>query len=697
MEMRHAFCQTWRRTSSAPPGVRTCTPASAVTPAQRRLRPRQRSIKQGLPSSCAVAVDSIYQRAATTAEPVFIGEAPSQGACSLDAACPAVLQTRLSKAHSSAASAALIVQDMPGEKLVATASLDKGMAIWRFYSTQGDFEDTDGSYEESIEVTRLKVPGAPVFSLAKIPEVLPDGTILRKRPKPPGIYLGTASKEILTWMLGSKDVGDKVVLDGHTGWVRSLAVTGKWLFSCGCNHLRLWDTTFRTPKECDAVRLFTGDILAIAASDGRVFTAGADGSLRSWIITRAGDLQEGPSRERAHDGRVSACTIAGGRVFTVSYDGSIKAWNAETLELVAAVKDAHNGDKIFCVAVGSNGVVFTGGDDKLVRAWHQDLSPIGAPLEGHGASVRVLSAGHRALLVSGDADGDVCIWETYPVELPSPARSPCQSSVLDPLITDDAIGAYDSAAALTPDGQVPANAVGEAVVFEAAVEQLESMLVMPQPGPPLQLDDLDATQSSREPGAPEPQALSLHHHHEHQQLYQSEVAASQCTEQQSPEAMTPLGIEEQMQFYVNEHDPASNLLLPSDTISEPAVLGALADALHPDAGTWCRANVEHIVDSVGISHGDASSQLVVVGPGSVASPVINANGSSVFAVLAATVSGEAPEEISATVESSVPEVVNPSPSVRQIEVESVASAVAAACITTADHPAVATAAGGRTP
>lgn len=72
------------------------------------------------------------------------------------------------------------------------------------------------------------------------------------------------------------------------------------------------------------MRLFTGDILAIASSEGRVFTAGADGSLRSWTITRAGELQEGPCRERSHEGRVSACVIADGRVFTVSYDGSVK-------------------------------------------------------------------------------------------------------------------------------------------------------------------------------------------------------------------------------------------------------------------------------------------------------------------------------------------------------------------------------------
>lgn len=292
------------------------------------------------------------------------------------------------------------------------------MACWRLYRDREAGEDA----EEQIEVTRLKVPGAPVFSLAKIPDVLPDGTVARRKPtaKPPGIYLGTAAKEVLTWMLGSKDVNDKVVLDGHTGWVRSLAVADKWLFSCGCNWLRVWDTTYRTPKEVSKTRLFTGDILAIATAKGRVYTAGADGSLRSWVIPRSGSgaLEEGPAVERAHEGRVSACLVHGGVVYTTSYDGSIKAWCATTLTLLAEARRAHGGDKVFCAAVGANGVLFTGGDDKLIRAWDPLLSPIGQPLDSHTSSVRVLAAGRTGLLVSGDAEGDVCIWEVCQVQLP---------------------------------------------------------------------------------------------------------------------------------------------------------------------------------------------------------------------------------------------------------------------------------------
>lgn len=144
--------------------------------------------------------------------------------------------------------------------------------------------------EEEVEVSRLKVPGAPVFSLAKMPTLLPDGTVYKqRRTRPPGIFMGTHNKEVVTWMLGSNDVTDKVrtprppnmrqtlllrrvarcvqrmrcvatyaskpapvvralqrrgaslllptacppqvKLGNHTGWVRSLAITDKWLFT----------------------------------------------------------------------------------------------------------------------------------------------------------------------------------------------------------------------------------------------------------------------------------------------------------------------------------------------------------------------------------------------------------------------------------------------------------------------------------
>ena len=75
----------------------------------------------------------------------------------------------------------------------------------------------DQAAQDQVEVTKLTVPGAPVFSLAKMPTVLPDGTVYKQpRTKPPGIFLGTSNKQVLTWMLDAgQDVSDKV------GWTPS--------------------------------------------------------------------------------------------------------------------------------------------------------------------------------------------------------------------------------------------------------------------------------------------------------------------------------------------------------------------------------------------------------------------------------------------------------------------------------------------
>jgi WD40 repeat protein len=113
-------------------------------------------------------------------------------------------------------------------------------------------------------------------------------------------------------------------MNGHTGWVRSLASSGKYLFSCGCNYLRQWDQAYAVPKEVSSTKLFTGDILAIACADKQVFTAGADGSLRSWSIGKLGELTVGVVREKAHDGRITALLVHGSLIYSAGYDGSIK-------------------------------------------------------------------------------------------------------------------------------------------------------------------------------------------------------------------------------------------------------------------------------------------------------------------------------------------------------------------------------------
>jgi WD40 repeat protein len=208
----------------------------------------------------------------------------------------------------------------------------------------------------------------------------------------------------------------QVRVNGHTGWVRALATSGRYLYSCGCNHLRQWDTTYTIPREVASHALFTGDILAIAASGPRVFTAGADGSVRAWSGAGSGrsELREVAARDKAHAGRATALAAAGPLVFSVSYDGAIKGWASDSLELVVERSKAHGGGRIHCASLGPDGLLWTGGDDGLVRRWDPvDLSPVGEPLDAHGgASVRVLAAGPPGgdCVVSGDQAGSVAVW-----------------------------------------------------------------------------------------------------------------------------------------------------------------------------------------------------------------------------------------------------------------------------------------------
>lgn len=94
-----------------------------------------------------------------------------------------------------------------------------------------------------------------------------------------------------------------------------------WYLACCCVQ---WDQAYVVPKEVRSVSLFTGDILALAATDKSVFTAGADGSLRRWSLGKLGELSEAEVRDKAHDGRITALAVSGSLLFSAGYDGDIK-------------------------------------------------------------------------------------------------------------------------------------------------------------------------------------------------------------------------------------------------------------------------------------------------------------------------------------------------------------------------------------
>lgn len=60
------------------------------------------------------------------------------------------------------------------------------------------------------------------------------------------------------------------------------------------------------PRKSNEVSLYTGDVQGLATGGGRLFSCGADGSIRSWTVGRKGELTPAAAREQAHAGRVAA-------------------------------------------------------------------------------------------------------------------------------------------------------------------------------------------------------------------------------------------------------------------------------------------------------------------------------------------------------------------------------------------------------
>ena len=214
-------------------------------------------------------------------------------------------------------------------------------------------------------------------------------------------------------------------VSNHTGWVRAIAVLrrddeddeddededdGGWGFSAACNVVRAWrDVRDGNLSDAGGAREFTGDILALATSSGRLFCGVADGTVRGWNVRAGGGRgiesrrgragREGrvamfplrrpddasndgggdeqtelhparrtelhPTRRtelhpaRDHPGRVAALVAVGHprERFVVSgcHGGTLRSWTASNLSPRGTVRDAHgpNGAKVRCAAAAS--------------------------------------------------------------------------------------------------------------------------------------------------------------------------------------------------------------------------------------------------------------------------------------------------------------------------------------------------------
>jgi WD40 repeat protein len=232
---------------------------------------------------------------------------------------------------------------------VVSAGADGTLALWRLPAPGAALQLQ----------ARVKLDGAPVFSLLSTQGCL---------------FAGMASRDVrcAAWadvlVLGLASM--QRACGGHTGWVKALVADGDVLLSVGCNFVRAWELGSLAPL--GQARLFTGDVLALAARQTQLFSGGADGSMHRFALR----VDERPavvlaqSVKAAHDGRVEALSFWGAQLASAGRDGALRVHTADTLLCTHEQLHAHGvGAVIHCLAADGADAMLSGGADGCVRRW----------------------------------------------------------------------------------------------------------------------------------------------------------------------------------------------------------------------------------------------------------------------------------------------------------------------------------------
>ncbi|KAF8039973.1 hypothetical protein BT93_B2247 [Corymbia citriodora subsp. variegata] len=234
-------------------------------------------------------------------------------------------------------------------------------------------------------------------------------------------------------------------LSGHSSYVSSLALAGKFLYSGSSDgEVRAWS---RSSPGSDAgnvaVAVSTSAVKSVVAHGDRLFTAHQDSKIRVWKIDADGRyrlvtslptladrfarlfLAKNYVEVRRHKKRTwvhhvdavssLALTRDGSVLYSASWDRSLKVWRASDFRCMESVERAHD-DAINAVVVSRDGHVYTCSADRKIKVWkkdnHQRKHALVATLERHRSAVNALALSKDGcILYSGACDRSILVWE----------------------------------------------------------------------------------------------------------------------------------------------------------------------------------------------------------------------------------------------------------------------------------------------
>lgn len=201
------------------------------------------------------------------------------------------------------------------------------------------------------------------------------------------------------------------VLEGHEEIVWAVEATDGHLFSASADRtIRVWNT--RTRRCVQVLEEHTRPVLSLAVSQrhGKLFSGSYDCSIRVWDLTTFRRVRS----LHGHTDAVRSLAVAGDTLFSGSYDCTLRAFDINTLKPLK-VLEGHTGP-VRTLAV-LEGYLFSGSYDKTVRVWDTETLESVAVLEAGGGEVHLVA--HLIIFQLLNARGGRLFWSLYACRCPA--------------------------------------------------------------------------------------------------------------------------------------------------------------------------------------------------------------------------------------------------------------------------------------